>query len=233
MTASEAQLANLNGIEEQIPAFTAYLYQTIAPYTGKRVLDAGAGTGTYSELLAKDGKQVIALEGMPSYVETMQARFKGDAKVEVVDGNLSSAESLPDFAPAASAICINVIEHIEDDKQALRNIRERLTADGKLIVLVPAHPWLFNSLDEAVGHYRRYTRDTLQAALTGSGWKIEKLTYFNSFSIPAWILSGNKETPGSVMTKVGSALMPVLSWFDRNIARGAVGISLIAIATKA
>jgi SAM-dependent methyltransferase len=170
---------------------------------------------------------------MPSYVETMRERFKGDTRVEVVDGDLSAAASLPDFAPADSAICINVIEHIEDDKQALRNIRERLTPDGKLIVLVPAHPWLFNSLDEAVGHFRRYTRDTLTASLTAGGWKIEKLMYFNSFSIPAWILSGNKETPGSTMTKVGSALMPLLSWFDRNIARGSFGISLIAIVTKA
>src|SRR3954453_5142640 len=111
MTASEAQLANLNGIEEQLSTLTAYLYKTIAPYTGKRVLDAGAGTGPYTELWARDGKQIIALEGMPSYVEAMRERFKGDSNVEVVDGDLSAAESLPEFAPADSAICINVIEH--------------------------------------------------------------------------------------------------------------------------
>jgi SAM-dependent methyltransferase len=224
----------LADVDSTMPELAAYLYDEIAQYLGGRVIDAGAGVGLYSRILLEHGKHVVALEGDPELVPALQTRL-GPGGSEVYRCDLAAPEGLPEFASAESAVCINVAEHIRDDTQALRNIRERVAPGGKLVILVPAHPWLYNQLDKAIAHFRRYTRGSLLTLLDRSGWRADSITYFNSLSIAPWFITGTvfrKDVPGSSLIRLGGVVMPLMNWVDRNVARGKVGISLVAVATN-
>jgi len=224
----------LQEFEEAMPSFAGYMYRRVSKYLGTRVLDAGAGAGTYGEMLLNEGRQVVAIESDPALLQVLHSRLDGPG-AEVYGGDLASPDGLPSFEAVDSSICLNVLEHIEDDRKALANIRERLRPGGTLVVLVPAHPVLYNHIDKAVGHYRRYRRAQLLDTLRQTGWQVGEITYFNAPSILAWFIAGKvlrKDVPGKSLSRFGDTLMPFLNWIDKNLIRGSLGISLIAVATK-
>ena len=121
--------------------------------------DAGAGIGTYAEMLLADGHEVVALEYDAAFASQLKERFAGNPRVSVVQSDLCNSGGLPEFAAADSMLCLNVPEHVPDDLLALKNMRERVKPGGSLALPVPAYPWVFNSMDKAVGHFRRYRKD--------------------------------------------------------------------------
>ncbi len=144
-----------------------------------RVLDAGCGSGRNLLDLARLGP-VTGLE--PAEASLRLARERGVG--EVVAGSLD--ERLP-FADDAFdlATCLDVIEHLDDDRLALRELRRVVAASGRLVVTVPAYPALWSQHDVVNNHRRRYTRRTLLAAATEAGWRPERVTGFNSLLLPA------------------------------------------------
>jgi len=100
-----------------------------------------------------------------------------------------------DFIPYQSqfdtVICVNVLEHIEDDLTGLRNIYRALNPEGVAIILVPNGQWLFSTLDGVLGHYRRYSDIRLVVTMERAGFYIESvITSFNRIGVPAWFLNG-------------------------------------------
>ena len=89
-----------------------------------------------------------------------------------------------------TVICLNVLEHIEDDLEALRNIRSMLEDGGRAVILVPSGQSIFNSLDEELGHFRRYSEDQLREKMTAAGFDVETILRFNRASRPGWWLNG-------------------------------------------
>jgi hypothetical protein len=87
-------------------------------------------------------------------------------------------------------ICLNMVEHVADDAAALANIRSVLAADGRAIILVPNGPWNFGTLDQVLGHHRRYTAATLTALAERCGFEVERLLRFNRVGSIAWFLNG-------------------------------------------
>ena len=85
---------------------------------------------------------------------------------------------------------LNVLEHLEDTQQALRNLWSALEHGGRAIILVPQHPWLYGTLDRALEHRERYTVGGLERAMTTAGFRIEKIFDFNRFAVPGWWLNG-------------------------------------------
>lgn len=77
----------------------------------------------------------------------------------------------------------NVLEHLEDDQTVLKHFQQLLKRNGRLILLIPALPWLFNQLDKDLGHLRRYSRKELASKIEKSHFRILHLTYFNPFGI--------------------------------------------------
>jgi len=222
----------LRDVDSSMPELSAWVYRRIEQHLGHRVIDAGAGIGTYSELLQEHGKQVVALEADPELVPDLRSRLEPSGG-EVYACDLAAPEGLPNFEPADSAICINVAEHLDDDRQGLLNVRERVLPGGKLFIFVPAHPWLYNRIDKAAGHFRRYQRRELADRLVESGWQLEGLTYFNCFSIPLWFIAGTvlrRDMPGTSLMRLAGTIMPLLDWLDRTLSRGKAGVSLIAVA---
>jgi ubiquinone/menaquinone biosynthesis C-methylase UbiE len=148
---------------------------------GARILDAGCGSGRFMVELAKRG-EVTGVELSDTSVVLARRREIG----EVVAG---SVLEMP-FADASFdlAVSLDVIEHLEDDIAALRELRRVVAPGGALLVTVPAYQWLWSGHDEINHHHRRYTRRTLQRAAEQAGWKQVRTTYFNSLLLPVAIL---------------------------------------------
>ncbi len=146
-----------------------------------RILDAGCGSGRFMVDLTKRG-EVTGVELSDTSVALARQRGTG----EVVAG---SVLEMP-FADASFdlAVSLDVIEHLEDDIAALRELRRVVAPGGALLVTVPAYQWLWSGHDEINHHHRRYTRRTLQSAAEQAGWKQTRTTYFNSLLLPVAIL---------------------------------------------
>lgn len=224
----------LREMEATMPRFARWMYDTVKSGLGQRVVDAGAGIGAYAELMLADGREVVALEYLPIFADEMERRFAENPKVTVFQADLSDPAGLPDFPPADSMICLNVLEHVEDDLSALRNMRQRLKPGGRLVVLVPAYAWLFNSMDRAVGHYRRYRKGELESRLQDAGWQVERVFRFNAFGVPGWFIGGllRRQTAGKTLFQLYDSLTPAFTIVEKYLIRGLWGLSLVAVCRR-
>jgi SAM-dependent methyltransferase len=145
-----------------------------------RILDAGCGSGRNMLELARFGS-VTGIELSDTSVELARARGVG----EVVAGSVLEMPFADDSFDLA--VSLDVIEHLEDDLGALRELRRTLAPGGTLLVTVPAYQWLWSGHDEINHHHRRYTRRTLQRVAEQAGWTQVRTTYFNSLLLPAAI----------------------------------------------
>ena len=225
----------LRDIEGGMPGLASWLYSSLRRELGNNVLDAGAGIGTFTALLLQDRRSVIALENDPLYIEELRRRFGGSALVSVCQGDLADSNGLPHFPEVDSVLCLNVLEHIDDDVQALRNMRERVRSGGKLLALVPAYPRLYNRMDQALGHYRRYSKRSFLRKLRVSGWAVQRTFYINVFSVLGWFIAGSilrRSRPGGDLARVFDFLIPLLSFLERYLVRGKAGLSLVAVCRR-
>ncbi len=219
-----------------MPGFARWMYRTVRPRLGHRVLDAGAGLGTYTDLLVQDGREVVSLEYNETFARHIHERFAADPRVWARQSDLSDPAGLPEFPPVESVICLNVLEHIEDDVRALRNIRDRVLPGGTMMALVPSYPALFNGMDRAVGHHRRYRKQEFVQRLGEGGWVVENCRHFNVFGLPGWFVAGSllkRTTPGRDLTRIFDRLIPVFSAAENTVVRGAFGLSLLATCRRA
>jgi SAM-dependent methyltransferase len=146
-----------------------------------RILDAGCGSGRNMVELARHGT-VAGVELSDTSVDIARARGAG----EVVAGSV--LEMPFDGDSFDLSVCLDVIEHLEDDLGALRELRRVLAPGGSLLVTVPAYQWLWSGHDEVNHHHRRYTRRSLQRVAEQAGWEQVRTTYFNSLLLPVAIV---------------------------------------------
>lgn len=143
-----------------------------------QLLDYGCGNGSFLTYLQRQEGCSFALSGYEPYYTTC-----------VVDGAQihrtykEIKHNSFDFVTA-----LDVIEHIEDDKTALKQIHRLLNLRGRLLIIVPAYQWCYSKFDEAIGHYRRYDKKSIYNVLEKSGFSIDHFTYFFSYLVPAGIL---------------------------------------------
>jgi SAM-dependent methyltransferase len=160
-----------------------------APYLGERIVEAGAGIGTFTaHLLARaPGARVLALEPAENNHPHLARRFAGDLRVTVRHGYL---DETVEAGAADSVVAVNVMEHVEDDGAFLRAAFRALAPGGHVLLFVPALPALFGTLDRAVDHWRRYTRAGLLRRLHEAGLVPVDVRYMNLPGVAAWWLAG-------------------------------------------
>lgn len=205
-------LARLN----RAPRFTRWMADTIRPYVGDRVLEIGAGIGNLTTNLVPRAKY-HASDINPHYLDRLETLKQARPYLQVHYTDASAAETYP-AEQFDTVICMNVVEHIEHDVEALSNIRKSLDKNGRAIVLVPNEPRLFGSLDKVLGHYRRYTREQLLKACQDAGFTVEKVLKFNRIGTPGWWLNGRilkKETFGYWQIKLLNFLVLFVRPIDR------------------
>jgi SAM-dependent methyltransferase len=147
------------------------------------VLEVGAGIGSNARYL--DTGQLgrfVCLEPDTQLVGRLEDELRSGArKYEAVCGTL---ESLPAGEQFDTICYIDVLEHIEDDRAELNRAAAHLRPGGRVIVLSPAHQWLFTPFDAAIGHFRRYTR-TMVTAISPQGVELESCRYLDSIGLAA------------------------------------------------
>jgi SAM-dependent methyltransferase len=142
-------------------------------------------------------------------------------------------ESYPQGQHFDTVICLNVVEHLADDCGALLNIRSILEPGGRAIILVPCGPGLYGTLDEVLGHQRRYTRQSLEALIKKAGFGLENLLEFNRVGVIAWWLNGRvlrSRTFGLAQIKTLNLLTPIFRTVDKVLPLPP--LSLIAVVKK-
>jgi 2-polyprenyl-3-methyl-5-hydroxy-6-metoxy-1,4-benzoquinol methylase len=198
----------------QADNYNTWLLDRSRPYLGRRVLDVGAGLGTFTELAA-DGREVVALEPEAAFATDLRTRFAGRPNVQIVE---AEAGELEESEPFDSVLCFNVLEHIPDDEGALRQFHSRLAPGGHLLLLVPAHPFLFGAIDRAVHHERRYRREPLRRLLEQTGFAVQTARYVNPLGALGWLVSGRVLGRGEIPTgplRLYDSLVPLLRALDR------------------
>lgn len=165
-----------------------YMFAQIPVRAGDRVLEVGAGIGTFTErLLAAGAAELLAIEPEESCVGELRRRFDEDPRVQVRAELLPGAPSLEGRDGTFDlALSQNVLEHIADDAGAVAAMARALRAGGRFMSLVPAHPRLYGPLDEGFGHHRRYTRDRLRSIARAAGLEVERVYSFNALGILGW-----------------------------------------------
>lgn len=163
----------------------AYWSSRLRPHFGRRVLDVGAGIGGTARLFADLAfEDYLALEPDPALVSRM-LQIQGSGKLPgALRTQVGTIADLPAGSVFDTVLYIDVLEHIEDDRAELARAESLLAVGGRLIVLAPAHSWLYSPFDAAVGHVRRYTRETL-AAVKPAGLRTERLFYLDSVGLLA------------------------------------------------
>lgn len=154
----------------------ALVKQFIPAGTRLNILDIGCGTGKLLEELQKNG-EVWGVDMSEAAISLCHRRGLTHVRTGKLPGlNLAQRFDV--------IICLDVLEHIKDDHQAIKNITKLLKPGGKLILTVPAYQWLYSYWDKILHHYRRYSPQQLTRCFLGSGLEITKLSFVYSFLLP-------------------------------------------------
>lgn len=220
-------------------AYCRYLFRLVEPALGKRVWEIGVGHGGYTALLRQSGRSVLATDIDENCLNEARARFSDDPGVETARVDLTDHEAIERQSAwrADSIMCLNVLEHIDDDAAALCWLREAVVPEAGLGLVVPAHPRLYGRMDHEAGHFRRYTRRTLRAALEKAGWSVERLRYVNLVGAVGWWYHNRvRKDAGLDDARVNRQMLRADRWLPR-MARvtdlllcRCAGLSVLAIA---
>jgi glycosyltransferase involved in cell wall biosynthesis len=213
--------------------FNPWMGETLRPFIGDRVLEIGAGIGNLtSQFIPRD--LYVASEINPNYLHYLRSYSFGKPYLRVKEVDAANPD---DFRGLESqfdtVVMLNVLEHLADEQQALRNVWSALEPGGKAIVLVPQHPGLYGTLDQALEHKKRYTRKDFERALTEAGFRVERIFDFNRFSVPGWWLNGKvlrRKRFSRSQLKITDTFMPVLKRIEGIWPWS--GLSVIGIAVK-
>jgi 2-polyprenyl-3-methyl-5-hydroxy-6-metoxy-1,4-benzoquinol methylase len=196
--------------------YADWIYTMMEPYVGPTVLEVGAGHGTLTERLFP-GRTVTVTDVSPRCVKVLEEKFGAIEQVTVVQGDVDGVTELGRFD---SVVLVNVLEHIPDDRRALRVLREALVPGGYLVLYVPAFEELYSDFDRRIGHHRRYRREELEAAVAAAGLEVVDSRYVNLVGAVAWWVLARqlRQTPTkrwSAMT-FDRAVVPVISRLERQ-----------------
>ncbi len=213
--------------------YNRWLLSQFERFVGARVLEAGCGIGNFTEQLL-DRQRLICTDLDPYYAEIAGRRY---AHLENVSASQLDPSLAEDIEPVASekpdtVIAMNVVEHVGDDEAVLKSYCDVLQPGGHVIVLAPAHDWLFTEYDRRLGHFRRYTRATLGERLKAAGFEVVHTQQFNRLGVLGWWASGKlgrkQFTPGQM--KLFHRVLPIAKLVE-NI-DSLPGLSVIAIGRK-
>ncbi len=198
--------------------FNRWMADTVRPFVGTRVLELGAGIGNMTQHLARGRKIYVASDIDEEHMARLRVRFRGRPNLEIRRCDLCDAA---DFQPLLgsfdSVVCLNVVEHVEHDLDALRNIFSALKPGGRAIILVPQDQKAYGTLDEVLGHYRRYSEAQLRARMEGAGFQVERMLHFNRVTRPSWRFNGQvlkRRSFSRFQLKVFDTLVPLWRRID-------------------
>lgn len=169
-----------------------WILDEFRPFLGKRVVEVGAGTGSFSELLLEEDLDSLSLVEPSDMFESLQtnvSQIKNKAQVDFYKSIFSEvATEISDKQKPDSIIYVNVLEHIEHDVSELEHIYRTLGKGGRCFIFVPALMSLYGEFDRKIGHFRRYTKQEVEGKCESAGFKVLKSKYFDFAGIIPWFV---------------------------------------------
>jgi 2-polyprenyl-3-methyl-5-hydroxy-6-metoxy-1,4-benzoquinol methylase len=223
--------------------YNQWILDSFAHALGPKVLEVGCGTGSFTQLLLNHPAvhHVTGVDLDPVHVHktrhqlldlTADTRKTLTARVQDVMVSWPDATELGSFD---TVVLLNVLEHLPDEQQALQRLKATLKPGGRLVILVPAHQWLYSPYDASIGHRCRYTQASLTAALQAADFEVTALKYFNRVGILGWwwnfcVL----KKPVMDADSVGAfeLLMPLVRRIEDTLPMPPMGLSVLAVGTK-
>jgi SAM-dependent methyltransferase len=188
---------------------------------GRRVVEIGCGLGNFTEHLL-DREQIIALDVVEDCLDHLRGRFPSRANLVARRMDVQDPEfrELARYRPD-TVVCLNVLEHVRDDRLALEHMHYVLDPGGRAVFILPAFESLYGPIDHNLGHFRRYSKGHWRALAEAVGFRIRQSHYLNSVGLIGWWLNAKvlKKTEQSEaqIALFDSLIVPPLSRLERWI----------------
>jgi 2-polyprenyl-3-methyl-5-hydroxy-6-metoxy-1,4-benzoquinol methylase len=165
--------------EFELSNYRKYQYDLIAKHLGKNILEVGSGDRSFTNQILKHAKQfdrIVSIEPSATLFEIHENKYKFPDNVSFCMMDLFDTTK-DTFGLFDTALFVHVLEHVEKDQEALDKVHELLLPDGKVLIEVPALPFLFSVHDDMLGHYRRYTKETIKNIVDTDKYVIVDIWY--------------------------------------------------------
>ena len=209
--------------------YNRWMFERLRPWIGRSVLEIGSGIGNLSAFLV-DRERLVLTDTREEYLSRLRQRFASHRNVSVEWLYLPDEHGALTGQRFDTIICLNVLDHVDDDIRSLAAVHGLLGRGGRLVLLVPALPALYGTMDRALGHHRRYKRRALGDLLRATGYRVAHSEYFNLAGVPGWWFAGRvlrRPMIPVASLKLYDALVPLFR-LERFLP-WRVGQSLIAI----
>lgn len=215
--------------------YADWIVQKFAPFLTGHGAEIGAGIGTISRKIVDMVDSLTLVEPAPNLAGELALNFGNDKTVSVDPRKL---EDWINDAPENfydSILMVNVLEHIEDDKNILSALHEKLAAGGHLMIFVPAMPFLYSKIDKLHGHFRRYERAGLGGVLKEAGFELKHIEYFDALGVVPWYLvntlGGATDFNPHAIKIYDSVGVPITKFFE-SVVSFPFGKNVVAVARK-
>jgi glycosyltransferase involved in cell wall biosynthesis len=213
--------------------YPAYLFRKIEAFVKPPTLEIGCGHGNMlSFFLMKGPVEVVDISD--ENLEIIKRRFPGHAGLKVRKEDIENGLRPGIFeGQPKTIVCMNVLEHIADDTQALKNIAAGMTEGSVCILFVPAHKKWMSPIDAGLGHLRRYDKEDVRALVCASGLVLSKIESVNSLLGAGWWFNFcllRQENFSAFPLWLADALVPLFGVFDRLLP--SLGLNVLAVCRK-
>ncbi len=209
-------------------AYNRWIFQKISPWIGDKILEVGCGIGNITEMLINHGK-IFVSDINKEYLQIVEDRFRNNPNFhKAVLWDISKDPPKELYNAIDTVLCCNVLEHVEDDNSVLKNFYQLLPSVGRLV------KFLYNSLDQELGHLRGSSKREIIMKLKSNSFKILYIGFFNILGIIGWFINGNilrRRLLSQKQICVFNKFVPILSKLEKVIP-SFIGLSIIATGEK-
>lgn len=211
--------------------YNQWIIQKISKYLNGDILEVGFGPGNFTEKFTKFGS-VWGFDIDSEYIKDFKKKFK--TKVKSGFGDIEKGKYFFKNKKFDTIVCFNVLEHIKNDEKGLGNLNKLLNPGGHLILILPAHMFLYGSIDKNIGHYRRYDYDRIKKLLKKVKLNLLSIRSINLIGAAGWWFEGKilkkqfiNPSKVALFDKVAPFIFPV-----EEILKIPIGTSILLVAKK-
>lgn len=216
--------------------YAEHVFRLFRPYIGRRVFEVGSGIGTMSKRLVGVADVVVGIEPNPACAARVQEAMAHDDRFTLRSCHLEECDVVELAAHRFDTVfCVNVLEHIADDVEALRTFREVVVAGGHVLVFVPAVQAAYGPLDAELGHHRRYSKQSLARAFAGADLVLEQIRYTNPIGLLGWLYNAyiaRSRAHSPTQIKLFESLVAPWALPLEHLLPPPIGLSLMAVGRK-
>jgi len=217
-----------------MPNYYAWIMETFTPFVSGDVIEYGAGAGAVSVRLSALACRLTLVEPSSNLVQSLHSGFAAAPNIEVIESTLETHALGVANDSVDAVVIVNVLEHIEDDQSALKQLFRILKPGGYLLIFVPALQGLMSTLDVMHGHFRRYHKRELAAKIRSAGGELMSCRYFDLIGVLPWLVLNKWLGSTSFNPKLvrinDQFMVPVSRAIER--VPPPIGKNLIAVASK-